>query len=189
MARFGAPYCWCDLLCCAVLQEGAGGDGEIDLGEVDKEGDADAKGKKRKGQRFERYEDDFIDDSEIEMVKGGPKVKTRFTGFYINKVRHAPHLHLYSTLYLFPAAFVRYKHRECIYYNMHAMLVALCAHWCEQCAPQAGFSACRREGFSAWKNLRGLCKGPEMRRSVLDTSCDVGRLMRWHSAAGQFGGH
>lgn len=27
------------------------------------------------------------DDSEIEKVRGGPKIKTRFTGFYINKVR------------------------------------------------------------------------------------------------------
>jgi hypothetical protein len=59
---------------------------------------------------------------------------------------------------LFPAPFVRCKHRDCIYYNMHAMLAALCAHWCAQCAPQAGTcSACRREGCSAWKNLRGLC--------------------------------
>jgi hypothetical protein len=41
---------------------------------------------KPKRARFERYEDDFIDDSEIEKVKGGPKVRTLYSGFYINKV-------------------------------------------------------------------------------------------------------
>lgn len=41
---------------------------------------------KRKRQRFERYDDDFIDDSELEMVKGGPPVKTKFTGFYACEV-------------------------------------------------------------------------------------------------------
>jgi hypothetical protein len=68
------------VLCHAVPQGGAAGD-EIDL---DKEED---KGKKPKRQRCERYEDDFIDDSEIERVKGGPKVKTLYSGFFINKVR------------------------------------------------------------------------------------------------------
>lgn len=72
---------------------GAGGDcgavvagGEIDL---DKEDEA-AKGLKAakpKRQRFERYDDDFIDDSELEMVKGADReVKTKFSGFYAIKV-------------------------------------------------------------------------------------------------------
>jgi hypothetical protein len=69
------------------VQDGGAGDAnEIDL---DKEAEADAGRKKAKRQRFERYEDDFIDDSEIEKVKGGPKVKTQHTGFYVNVVSHA----------------------------------------------------------------------------------------------------
>jgi hypothetical protein len=68
-------------------QDGGAGDAnEIDL---DKEAEADAGRKKAKRQRFERYEDDFIDDSEIEVVKGGPKVKTQHTGFYANIVSQA----------------------------------------------------------------------------------------------------
>lgn len=60
-----------------------GGD-EIDL---DKEAEAEGvRHPKPKRARFERYEDDFIDDSEIEKVKGGPKVRTLYSGFYINKV-------------------------------------------------------------------------------------------------------
>lgn len=66
-----------------LLQDGAAAGDEIDL---DKEAEADATRKKAKRQRFERYEDDFIDDSEIEKVKGGPKVKTVYSGFYINRV-------------------------------------------------------------------------------------------------------
>lgn len=37
-------------------------------------------------QRFERYEDDFIDDSELERAKGGPAVKTKYSGFFVNQV-------------------------------------------------------------------------------------------------------
>lgn len=69
--------------CRAVLCPQEGGD-EIDL---DKEAEAEGvRHPKPKRARFERYEDDFIDDSEIEKVKGGPKVRTLYSGFYINKV-------------------------------------------------------------------------------------------------------
>jgi len=64
------------------LQEGGAGD-EIDL---DKEAEAEAARKKTKRQRFERYEDDFIDDSEIVKVKHGPKMKLKNTGFFIAQV-------------------------------------------------------------------------------------------------------
>lgn len=65
------------------LQEGGAGD-EIDL---DKEAEAEAARKKTKRQRFERYEDDFIDDSEIVKVKHGPKMKLKNTGFFIAQVK------------------------------------------------------------------------------------------------------
>lgn len=48
---------------------------------------AAANAPKPKRQRFERYDDDFIDDSEIERAKGGPLVKTKYKGFYVNAVR------------------------------------------------------------------------------------------------------
>lgn len=79
-------HCIRAMICRAVpcAQEGGAGDNnEIDL---DKEAETDAGHKKAKRQRFERYEDDFIDDSEIEKVKGGPKVKTQHSGFYVNIV-------------------------------------------------------------------------------------------------------
>lgn len=75
------------LLLLLLLQDG--GD-EVDL---DKEAEVEATRKKPKRQRFERYDDDFIDDSEIEKVKGGPKVKTQFSGFYINKVQPPSWIH------------------------------------------------------------------------------------------------
>lgn len=37
--------------------------------------------------RFERYDDDFIDDSELELAKGGGPARTRYSGFYVMEVR------------------------------------------------------------------------------------------------------
>jgi hypothetical protein len=57
--------------------------GEVDL---EKEEAAARKALKPKRQRFEKYDDDFIDDSELEMVKGGGPTKTKFSGFYVTQV-------------------------------------------------------------------------------------------------------
>jgi hypothetical protein len=57
--------------------------GEVDL---EKEEAAARKAAKPRRQRFERYDDDFIDDSELEMVKGGGPTKTKFSGFYVTQV-------------------------------------------------------------------------------------------------------
>jgi hypothetical protein len=57
--------------------------GEVDL---EKEEAAARKAPKPKRQRFERYDCDFIDDSELEMVKGGGPTKTKFSGFYVTQV-------------------------------------------------------------------------------------------------------
>jgi hypothetical protein len=57
--------------------------GEVDL---EKEEAAARKAPKPKRQRFEKYDDDFIDDSELEMVKGGGPTKTKFSGFYVTQV-------------------------------------------------------------------------------------------------------
>lgn len=35
------------------------------------------------GDIFERYEDDFIDDSELEQYKGGKRAKAKYSGFYV----------------------------------------------------------------------------------------------------------
>eukprot|EP00775_Hariotina_reticulata_P010136 gene10136-10294_t len=55
--------------------------------EDDEDGDGSPSPEPR---RAERYDDDFIDDSELEMVKGGPLVKTKFTGFYACESQRLP---------------------------------------------------------------------------------------------------
>jgi hypothetical protein len=71
------------VLCCAVRCGVYLAAGEVDL---EKEEAAARKAPKPKRQRFERYDDDFIDDSELEMVKGGGPTKTKFSGFYVTQV-------------------------------------------------------------------------------------------------------
>jgi hypothetical protein len=66
--------------------------GEVDLEAADQPkphkagGGATGPDKPAKRQRFERYDDDFIDDSELEMARGGPAVKTKYRGFFVNQV-------------------------------------------------------------------------------------------------------
>lgn len=54
--------------------------------DLEKEEAAARKAPKPKRPRFERYDDDFIDDSELEMVRGGAPTKTKFSGFYVTQV-------------------------------------------------------------------------------------------------------
>ncbi|GBF88877.1 phosphoenolpyruvate phosphate translocator chloroplastic-like [Raphidocelis subcapitata] len=68
---------------------GAGGDAAGAAGEAAGAGAAPGGKKKRKGkgglrEGFVAYDDDFIDDSEIFMYKGGRRAKPKHTGFFVS---------------------------------------------------------------------------------------------------------